>query len=143
MDRDHLTQVVLNLIHNAREAMDDAMDDGMDEDKEALGELRITKESTMTVDPIENAAPSLHAVLTVADTGCGMTAEVAERLFEPLFTTKPRGRDGRRGMGLAVIDAAVRNSGGFIQVDSELGRGTTFRIYVPAGSSTSVLPTRR
>jgi len=66
----------------------------------------------------------------VGDTGCGLTAEVKERLFEPFFTTKGRGSRRSRGMGLAVVYAAVKNADGFVQVEGELGIGTTFRVYL-------------
>ncbi|MCP4245664.1 MAG: HAMP domain-containing protein [bacterium] len=121
MDQDHLTQVVLNLIHNAREAMPDG------------GDLRIATDTVIAANPIERSAPSRYAVLTVADTGCGMDDSVKERLFEPLFTTKARDRRAGRGLGLAVVYAVVNNAGGFIQVDSEIGVGTTFRVYLPSG----------
>ncbi|MFQ5495389.1 MAG: ATP-binding protein, partial [Phycisphaerae bacterium] len=120
MDKDQLTQIILNLIHNAADAMPDG------------GRLSITIGEAVTANPIGRRPPSPHAVLAVSDTGCGMTPEVKQRLFEPLFTTKGRGRHGRRGMGLAVVYAAVRNADGFIQVDSEVGRGTTIRIHLPS-----------
>jgi len=119
MDRDHLTQVILNLIRNAREAMNEN------------GSLRITTTSVVCADPVSHNAPTPFAVLTVADTGCGMPANVRQRLFEPLFSTKPRGSEGVRGMGLALVYAAVRQAGGFIQIDSEEDIGTTFRVHLP------------
>ncbi len=130
VDRDHLTQVILNLIRNARDAMPDG------------GTLRITTDSTVTANPLRPGAAARYAVLTVLDTGCGMTAEVKERLFEPLFSTKARGPEGARGMGLAVVYAAVRNAGGFIQLESEADAGTTFRVYLPSGEGApeAVLP---
>ncbi len=127
VDRDHLTRAILNLVRNAGDAMPGG------------GDLRISTGWVTTANPITRRAPSLHAVLTVADTGYGMTDEVKERLFEPLFTTKERGLRSGRGMGLAVTYGAVRNADGFIQVDSEVGVGTTFRVYLPEGSGVAPL----
>ncbi len=119
MEKDQLTQIILNLIHNAHDAMPDG------------GSLRISVTQRMAVDPLRGGEPSLRAVLEVTDTGCGMSAEVLERLFEPLFSTKPRNEYGLRGMGLAVVYAAVKNAGGFVQVESKVGAGTTFKVFLP------------
>ncbi|MCH7813314.1 MAG: HAMP domain-containing protein, partial [Planctomycetes bacterium] len=130
MDRDHLTQIVLNLIHNAREAMPQK------------GELFLATGTEVTTNPVARQASSTYAVLTVADTGCGMSPEVMQRLFEPFFSTKPRGPSGRRGLGLSVVYAAVNNAGGFVQVESQLGVGTTFRVFLPvAGTAPAKDPT--
>lgn len=117
-----LEQLLLNLAGNARDAMPTG------------GHLDI---ATSTVDlPSGDASggspPELrrHVVLTVADDGAGMSAEVRAHLFEPFFTTKEPGRG--TGLGLAMVYGAVSQSGGRIEVDSEEGRGTTFRIYFPA-----------
>lgn len=119
IDKDHLTQVVLNLIYNAREAMPEG------------GRLRIATESALVQNPVHGRTDSPHAIFTVTDDGCGMTASVRERLFEPLYSTKPRGPEGVRGMGLAVVYAAVRHANGFVQVESNVGSGTTFRVMLP------------
>jgi signal transduction histidine kinase len=76
-------------------------------------------------------APRSHALLTVSDSGCGITPEVRERLFEPFFTTKARGSRRSRGLGLAVVYAAVKNANGVIEVEGEPGVGTRFRVYLP------------
>jgi len=68
-------------------------------------------------------------LLEVSDTGTGMDAATRDRLFEPFFTTKPAGKG--TGIGLAVVYRAVERSGGFLQVDSELGRGTRIRVFLP------------
>lgn len=123
IDRDQFTQIVLNLIRNAREAMPDG------------GDLTIAVKAGRPRPATDPHEPPTHAVLTVADTGSGITEEVKERLFEPFFTTKSSGTRSRRGMGLAVVYAAVKNAHGLIQVEGEPGVGTTFRVCLPLAES--------
>ncbi|GAA0454525.1 hypothetical protein Aca07nite_69250 [Actinoplanes capillaceus] len=106
-NRGHLDQVLLNLIVNARDAMPDGGVIVMETDR----------------------PPGDNARLTVSDTGCGMTAEVRDRLFEPFFTTKPA--DQGTGLGLATVYGIVADAGGQISVDSSPGVGTTFQILLP------------
>jgi two-component system cell cycle sensor histidine kinase/response regulator CckA len=132
-DQAQLEQVLVNLTLNARDAMD------------GRGILRIT---TDTVTVAEDApepktavrmAPGRYLRLTVADTGHGMDAATQARAFEPFFTTKPTGQGS--GLGLATVYGIVKQSGGYIWVSSELGRGTTFRIYLPeSGGAPPELP---
>ncbi|MFD2238548.1 cell cycle histidine kinase CckA [Aureimonas populi] len=114
-------QVVTNLVQNARDAMAEG------------GTITI---STRNV-PADEAATLPYAELShadyvlveVADTGSGMPADVAERIFEPFFTTKEIGKG--TGLGLSMVYGIVKQSGGFIFVDSKVGEGTAFRIYLP------------
>ena len=119
-----LQQVVLNLAVNARDAMPEG------------GVLTLTTERFVPDDAYlrthPEASPGLHAVLRVRDTGTGMTADVLARAFEPFFTTKPEGAG--TGLGLATVYGVVRQAGGHITVTSEPGRGTTFRIVLPAAA---------
>jgi two-component system cell cycle sensor histidine kinase/response regulator CckA len=121
-DASQLEQVVMNLVINARDALPDG------------GEIRLTLgRETIVADDLTirtSARAGDFVVIVVADTGLGMSREVAERVFEPFFTTKGVGRG--TGLGLAVVDSVVRMHEGFVELDSVEGRGTTFRVYLPA-----------
>ncbi len=120
MDRDQWTQVVLNLIYNAREAMVDG------------GILAISAERIKAANPISPAFDSPYILLTVTDTGMGMTEQTIKHAFEPLYSTKQRNDYGPRGMGLTIVYAAVNMAGGFLKVSSEPNAGTTIRVFLPA-----------
>ena len=119
MDPTHLSQVLLNLAVNARDAMPEG------------GTLRIRVENWSGAPRREGArcAAVDRVVLSVTDTGVGMTPQIRERIFEPFFTTKDSGKG--TGLGLAVTYGIVRQAGGTIAVESEPGRGSTFRISLP------------
>jgi PAS domain S-box-containing protein len=115
-------QVLMNLCVNARDAMPDG-------GQLRLG-LRAVDVSPSVARQHENVHPGRFVVLSVADTGVGIPAEVRARIFDPFFTTKPPGKG--TGLGLPTVLGIVRNHGGFLEVDSEPGRGTRIQVYLPA-----------
>jgi PAS domain S-box-containing protein len=111
-DPSHLHQVLMNLVVNARDAM-------------PCGGKITVETRNVDIDGLGS-----HVYLGVTDTGTGMTEEVKQHLFEPFFTTKDQGKG--TGLGLATVYGIVHQSGGRIEVVSELGHGTTFHIYLPS-----------
>jgi PAS domain S-box-containing protein len=122
VDHGQITQALLNLVLNARDAMPDG------------GVLRIATADVELkpgndVDGGAEAAPGAYVQLRVSDSGLGIDPSVVARIFEPFFTTKPFGQG--TGLGLAMVYGMVRQSDGYVTVSSTQGRGTTFTIYLP------------
>jgi CheY-like chemotaxis protein len=117
-----IRQVLVNLCLNARDAMKDG------------GVIRLRVEEVEVgagqTDANDEAEPGGHVCLSVKDTGCGMDEVTMERLFEPFFTTKESGQ--RPGLGLAMVRGIVQQHRGWVEVESCVGQGSTFRVYLPA-----------
>jgi CheY-like chemotaxis protein len=124
-DSGQLQQVLLNLSLNARDAMLDG------------GRLIIRSENISLSAGFcaghPNTKPGPYVLLSIADTGCGMSPAVKARIFEPFFTTKEPGKG--TGLGLAMVYGMVEQHGGIVHVYSEPGAGTTFKIYLPVTAS--------
>ena len=121
MDHSQLEQVLLNLLVNAGQAMPQG------------GHLLLHAENGDLADDegaLLGVPPGLYAKLVVTDTGCGMDAKTMGRIFEPFFTTKGPGEGS--GLGLASVYGIIKNHAGFIGVESEKGKGTTFTLLLPA-----------
>ena len=125
VDPSQVENAILNLAINARDAM------------QAHGKLTIEAGNAALTDDTdvrhEDVRSEQYVMLAVTDTGCGMTPEVVEHVFEPFFTTKPEGQG--TGLGLSMVYGFVKQSGGHIKIDSEPGRGTTIRLYLPRASA--------
>lgn len=126
----HLSKTIMNLISNAVEAM-------------PQGGKIVTSSANEYIDsPIrgyDDVQKGDYVVLTVSDTGTGISAEDIERIFEPFYTRKVMGRSGT-GLGLAVVWGTVKDHGGYIDVQSTEGRGSVFKLYFPVTSEDLILP---
>ncbi len=120
-DPGQISQVVMNLAVNARDAMPDG------------GQVRIATSNITVVEHPQPGTPPIapgpYVMLSVSDTGCGIEPETLDHVFEPFFTTKKLGEG--TGLGLATVYGIVKQSGGYVIAESELGQGSTFRIYLP------------
>jgi two-component system, cell cycle sensor histidine kinase and response regulator CckA len=128
-DAAQIHQVLLNLCVNARDAM-------------PSGGTMTVEARTVAIDErgasaIDGASAGVFSVLSVVDTGVGMDPATAARIFDPFFTTKAPGQG--TGLGLSTVHGIVKSHGGFIEVDSQPGKGTRFSVYLPAASGGAAL----
>ncbi|MEO7414608.1 MAG: response regulator, partial [Opitutaceae bacterium] len=128
-DQNQMQQIILNLCVNARDAM-----------AASGGPITITT-ATVPASKLRHLGTptaSVYAHLQVSDSGSGMTAEVRQRIFEPFFTTKPSHQG--TGLGLAVVYGIVTSHHGFLEVESTVGVGSSFNVYLPLAASAMLVP---
>jgi PAS domain S-box-containing protein len=128
VDATQIHQVLMNLFVNARDAMPHG------------GQISVSTKN-IVVDPVyAELHPQLlvgsYILITITDTGIGMTNETLEKIFDPFFTTKETGT----GLGLSTVFSIIKNHGGSIEAESEIGRGTCFKVYLPAVNSQEADP---
>jgi CheY-like chemotaxis protein len=129
----HLEKTLMNLVANAAESIS------------GKGEVAIRTESRYldrTIRGYDEVREGDYAVLTVSDTGMGIPAENREKIFEPFYTKKTMGRSGT-GLGLAIVWGTVKDHNGYIDVQSEVGEGTTFTLYFPVTREELVAPQQK
>jgi len=129
VDQGQLEQVIINLVVNARDAMTDGGSVTIKTSNHTQKEAKLCGQDEMP--------PGRYVAIQVTDTGTGIERETLQRIFEPFFSTKEVGSG--TGLGLSTVYGVVRQTGGFIQVDSVVGRGTTFTVYLPVMSDSERL----
>ncbi len=122
VDPNQLENALLNLILNARDASEPGGNVKIAAAGMSVSVPRLARSGQMGVGD--------YVSISVADQGCGISSDHIDKVFEPLFTTKPTGQG--TGLGLSIVYGFVKQSGGHIDVESELGRGTTFRLFFPS-----------
>jgi two-component system cell cycle sensor histidine kinase/response regulator CckA len=129
MDASQIQQVFMNLCVNARDAMSGG--------GRLIVESSMTRLSESDVRIQPGAVPGWFAVLSISDNGVGMDENTKLRIFEPFFTTKEQGKG--TGLGLSMVYGVIKNHGGFVNVYSEVGHGSTFRVYLPLSGKPEIL----
>ncbi|MGB4865469.1 MAG: response regulator [Hyphomicrobium sp.] len=126
-DKSQIDNVLINLCVNARDAMPNG-------GKLTIRTHNVTERESQKMSGVVGFTPGEYVLIEVADTGTGMSSEVMAKIFEPFFTTKSVGKG--TGLGLASVYGIIKQSGGFIQPESEIGKGTTFRVFLPRYAQT-------
>jgi PAS domain S-box-containing protein len=126
VDPGQFQQVIINLVTNARDAIE-----GKGQITLQTANVQMDRTGSTKMD----IAPGAYILMSVSDTGCGMSPEVAERIFDPFFTTKEVGKGS--GLGLSTVYGIVKQNRGTIMVYSHLRLGTTFKVYLPAASDSN------
>ena len=126
-DKGQIDNVLINLCVNARDAMPKG-------GKLTIRTRNVSERESQKMSGVVGFTPGEYVLIEVADTGTGMSADVMAKIFEPFFTTKGIGKG--TGLGLASVYGIVKQSGGFIQPESEIGSGTTFKVYLPRYAQT-------
>ncbi len=121
-DISQLEQVIVNLVVNARDAMEG-------EGRLQIRTLNIDEETCRKDHNYHELVPAEYVMIEVQDEGTGMSREVLDKIFEPFFSTKEVGKG--TGLGLSTVYGIIKQTGGYIYPDSELGKGTTFRVFLP------------
>jgi CheY-like chemotaxis protein len=129
-DQNQLENALLNLVINARDAMSAS-------GKVVIEAKNMSAQETQAILD-SHVQPGEYVMLSVTDTGAGMTPEVMEHAFEPFFTTKAFGKG--TGLGLSMVHGFMNQSGGYIAIDSEAGKGTTVNLYLPKHQAASDAP---
>ncbi len=124
-DATQIHQIILNLCVNARDAMPDGGTITVSAKNAALTEAQAAQ--------FTGARPTHYVLLSVADTGTGIPPEIIDKIFEPFFTTKEVGKG--TGLGLSTVISIIKSHGGFLDLKSEVGKGTTFNVYLPAAEA--------
>ncbi len=133
MDPSQIDQIMANLVVNARDAIADVGKITIETEKAEIGAAYCATHA--------DAAPGSYVMLAVSDDGHGMDQEVMAQIFEPFFTTKAVGQG--TGLGLATVFGIVKQNQGFLDVHSNPGKGTTFKLYLPRHESAEALPAER
>lgn len=132
-DKSQIDTVLMNLCVNARDAMEDQGGGTITIRSELLPRSKI--DDTQLSESLSHISGDDFVVVSVSDTGTGMPDDVKSKIFEPFFTTKEQGKG--TGLGLATVYGIIQQTGGHLTVESELGKGTAFKIYLPAAGPVS------